>query len=162
MKERKAIMIGFLISFIYFIINFVIINDYGISWDYHFHYYAGRHLLGLSVPSISDPSPVPFTPPDPRITINDPFGPIMSIVPVISEILLNEKFQILPFDSAYNLPSIIYGSIGVGVLFLFLYEAVGFGTAFISSLFLALLPNYFGYTHTNMKDIPVAVFFAVS
>ena len=162
MKKYKSLKIGILLAFVYFVINLAIINDYGISWDYHFHNYAGRHLLGLSVPSINDPSPVPFTPPDPRVTINDPFGPIMSIVPVLSEVLLNEKFQILPFDSAYNLPSIIYGSLGVGILFIFLYEALGFGVALTSSLFLGLLPNYFGYVHTNMKDIPVAVLYALS
>lgn len=159
---KNKFFLGFIISFVYFIVHLAIINDYGISWDYHFHYYGGLHHLGLSVPSINDPSPVPFTPPDPRLTIYDPFGPIMAIVPTLSQIVFFDKLHLFPFDSAFNLPSIVYGAIGVGILFVFLYEVVGVFAASIASFYLALLPNYFGYVHTNMKDIPVAVLFALS
>jgi hypothetical protein len=73
-------------------------KDYGLSWDYHYHYYAGRYHLGLSVPSLHDPAPVPFSPPDPRLTTEDPFGPITQIVPTLSSYIFYERLHILPFD----------------------------------------------------------------
>jgi len=162
MSKYRPLLLAIVISFVYFLIHLFIINDYGLSWDYHFHLYGGLHHLGLPVPKATDPPPVPFTPPDPRLTVEDPFGPIMSIVPVISQKLFFEKLNLLPFDSAYNLPSVIYGALGIGLIFLFLFQAVGLPVAVIGSLFLALLPNYFGYLHNNMKDIPSAFAFALS
>lgn len=159
MKIKRRFLIAFLLSFFYFIIHLVIINDYGLSWDFHYHFYAGLHHLGLSVPSISEIPSVPFTSPDPRLTIDDPFGPFTQIIPTFSYLIFYEKLHILPFDSAYNFPMMLVGSLGVGLLFLFLSEAIGTAVAFFSSLFLALLPSYFGYLHNNMKDIPSAFTF---
>ncbi len=161
MKKNKF-FIAALITFVYFTLHLAIINDYGLSWDFHYHFYGGLYHLGLPVPKFNQSPPVPFTPPDPRLTVADPFGPIMSIVPVITYKLFYERLHIFPFDSAYNLASVVYGSVGVGILFLFLYETLGFEAAIVSAIFLALLPNYFGYLHTNMKDVPDAVLFALS
>lgn len=162
MKNRKYIFIGAGISLVYLLIHLVIMNDYGLSWDFHYHLYAGLYHLGFSVPKITDPSPVPFTSPDPRLTLLDPFGPFTQIIPALSYALFYQIWHILPPDSAYNLPMIIFGSAGIGVLFFFLLELFSFPIAFFSSLFLSLTPNYFGYLHTNMKDIPNAVAFTLA
>lgn len=162
MGIKKRLFIAFFLSFLYFIIHLSIINDYGLSWDFHYHFYAGLYHLGLPVPSIDDKPPVPFTPPDPRLTVDDPFGPFTQILPTLSYKILYEKFHILPFDSAYNFPMVLIGSLGIGLLFLFISEAVNIPTAFSSSLFLAFLPVYFGYLHNNMKDIPSSFAFTLS
>ena len=160
--KKKALIIAFLLSFVYFIIHLAIINDYGLSWDFHYHFYAGLYHLGLPVPSINEPPPVPFTPPDPRLSVDNPFGPFTQIIPTISYLLFYEKWHIIPPDSAYNLPMVIFGAAGVGLLFLFLYESTGMIIALTGFLFLALLPSYFGYLHNNMKDIPSAFAFTLS
>uniref|UniRef100_A0A7C4M117 Glycosyltransferase RgtA/B/C/D-like domain-containing protein n=1 Tax=candidate division CPR3 bacterium TaxID=2268181 RepID=A0A7C4M117_UNCC3 len=162
MKNKYGFIIGIFISILYFIIHLAIINDYGVSWDYHYHLYAGLHHLGLPVPSVNDPSPVPFSSPDPRLSINDPFGPFTQIIPALSQVILFDKLRLFSLDSAYNFPMLIFGSLGVGILFIFVYETVGLTAAFISSTFLALFPSYFAYLHNNMKDIPNAVFYTVS
>lgn len=160
--KNKPLMIGLLISLIYFLIHLFIINDYGLSWDFHYHHYAGLHHLGLPVPSIDSQAPAPFTPPDPRLTYDDPFGPFTQILPTLSYVLFFEKLKILSFETAYNLPMVILGSVGVGLLFIILYQAINLPVAIWGSLFLALLPNYFGYLHNNMKDIPNAFAYALS
>lgn len=137
-------------------------KDYGISWDFHYHHFAGLYHLGQKVPSIDDPYPIPFTPPDPRLATNDPFGPFTQIIPTVSYLIFYERLHLLPFDSTYNLPSVIFGSLGVLVLFLFLYESINFPVAIFSSIFLALLPTHFGYLHNNMKDIPNAFAFSLA
>ncbi|OGG30912.1 hypothetical protein A3I51_04905 [Candidatus Gottesmanbacteria bacterium RIFCSPLOWO2_02_FULL_38_8] len=68
----------------------------------------------------------------------------------------------LPFDIAYNLPMVIFGSLGVLVQYFFLLEAFNFPIALLGSLILALNPTYIGYLHNNMKDIPNAFAFALS
>lgn len=159
---KKSLIIALLITIINFIVHFVFINDYGLTWDYHFHYYSGLFHLGLPVPKADDPYPIPFTPPDPRLTIDDPFGPIMSVIPALSQQFFYDKWKLLPLDIAYNLPSVIFGSIGVGIIYLFMSQAFNPTVGLFSSLLLSLLPVYFGYTHNNMKDIPNAVMFALT
>lgn len=162
MKKRSGYIIGFGLTFFYLIIQLILMKDYGLSWDFHYHNYAGLYHLGLSVPSIQSQPSVPFTSPDPRLTIEDPFGPFTQIIPTISYVLFYERWHILPLDVAYNLPIVIIGSLGVGLLYFFVLEALGWEVAMISAVFLGALPSYFAYLHTNMKDVPNAFGFALS
>lgn len=160
--NKRNIFVGILIFIIYLTVNLFIHKDYGLSWDYHYHHYAGLHHLGQKVPSVNEVVDVPFSLPDPRLTVNDPFGPFTQIIPTLSQIIFSEKLNILPFDQAYNLPMVIFGSLGVLVLYLFLLEAFNLPVALTGALFLALNPYYFGYLHNNMKDIPNAFAFALT
>lgn len=146
----------------YLLLHLSLMPQYGLSWDYHYHHYAGLYHLGLPVPSINDVPAVPFTPPDPRLTIEDPFGPFIQIIPSFSQVVLHDRLGWLPFDMAYNLPIVVVGSLGVGVLYFFLFEVFGVMTALAGSISLALLPVWFGYVHTNMKDVPNAVAFTAA
>ena len=162
MNKKISVLTGVFITVVYLVINLFLMKDYGLSWDFHYHHYAGLYHLGLPVPKITDPSPVPFSPPDPRLTVEDPFGPFTQILPTLSYVIFYEKLKVLPMDSAYNLPGVIFGSLGIGLLYFFMLEAFNFPIALFSAVFLALLPNYFGYLHTNMKDIPNAFVFTLA
>ena len=159
---KRNILIGASFSIIYFVLNIIILPHYGLSWDYHYHHYAGLYHLGMKVPSYSEDVTIPFSAPDPRLTVEDPFGPFTQIIPSLSQVIFADGLKILPFDLAYNLPMVVFGSIGVLVLFLFLLEAFNFTVAIIGLIALALNPVYFGYLHNNMKDIPNAAAFALS
>lgn len=159
---NKIYIFGLVITLFHLFIHIAIIRDYPVAWDYHYHHYAGLYHLGLPVPSVLDQPPVPFTPPDPRLTIEDPFGPFTQIIPSLFQAILSDKLNLLTFDVAYNLPIVIIGSVGVGVLFVFIAQSVGFWVGLFSALFLSLLPVYFGYVHTSMKDVGNAAAFAVA
>lgn len=160
--KKKQISVGIGISLIFLCFYLSTINHYGFSWDFHYHHYAGRFHLGLVVPSINDVPPVPFTPPDPRLTLEDPFGPFTDIIPTLFHHILYENLHVLAEDSAYNFPIILSGVLGISILYFFLLESVGFPEAVIGSISLALLPVYVGYAHNNMKDIPNAMAFTFS
>ena len=160
--SKKIYLVGLVITLLHFFIHLAIIRDYPIAWDYHYHHYAGLYHLGLTVPSVNDTPAVPFTPPDPRLTTEDPFGPFTQIIPSLSQVVLSDKLKLLPFDVAYNLPIVIIGSAGVGVLFIFAAQSIGFWVGFFSALFLSLIPVYFGYVHTSMKDVGNAAAFTVA
>ena len=156
-KLKLTVLIFFLV---YLVVNLIILPDYGLSWDYHNHYYAGLKHLGIQLPS--DSSKIPFSPPDPRETTDDPFGPFTQIIPALSQTVFHDRFNILPAGIAYNLPMVFFGVAGVFILFLFLLEAFGPVEAIIGSISLGLLPQYFAYLHNNMKDIPNSTAFTLA
>jgi hypothetical protein len=158
---KKALAIGFLITSILLAIHLCIINDYSINWDFHHVFFAG--LYHLKHPVTNDLwHYLPFFDPDPRRMVETPFGPLQSLIPASTYTLFFEKLHMLPFDSAWNLPAVIFGVLGVLVLFLFLLETTHPVAAFAGMTFLALYPRYWGDLHTNVKDIPTATVYALS
>ncbi len=158
-KYWKLLLILF--ASLYLLMHLLIANDYSISWDFHHVFFAGLyHHRHPVTPAMVDN--LPFTDPDPRKMVETPFGPLESYIPVASYVTFFENLHILPFDTAYNLPTVIVGVFGVFILFLFMREAFTLPVALISALFLAFYPRYFGDLHTNVKDVPTAVFFTAT
>lgn len=145
----------------FLLLHFVISPSYGFTWDFHFHFFGGGHLLGYSWQQL-EPRALPYVEPDPRRAWSLPYGPIMSVPPVASFIALHKILPVLAADSAYHLPIILWGTLGVIVIYFFLKEATNRNIALIAAIFLALTPRYFGDMHNNMKDIPSAVIFALN
>lgn len=160
--QKNKIILFIVIIFTNLLLHLTIINDFGLSWDFHFQHYGGLYHLGLPVPSVSDPPPVPFSPPDPRLTVADPFGPFSKIPSTLTYLIFYDKLHIMPFDSAYNISVVLFGIAGIGVLFLFIAEAFGNLTGILSALFVSLYPVYFGYLHNDMKDVPSAFAYTLS
>jgi len=152
---------GILVIGIFFIIHISIMNAYGFTWDFHFHFFGGGKLLGIS-PEVLEPRALPFVEPDPRRAWTLPYGPLMSIPPVASYLLLYKTLAWLPADTSYHLPIVLWGISGIAVLYLFVREAINRRAAWLSAIFLGLTPRYFGDLHNNMKDVPSAVAFALN
>jgi len=159
--NKKHLRVGLILTAILLVAHLLILNDYGLTWDFHHHFFAGMHLLKQPVgPELAQG--LPFTEPDPRGTVNLPFGPLMSIAPVASYLVFFKWLRILAFDNAYNLSIVVSGVGGIFILYLFLLEAFGFTTALAGFTILALLPRYFGDLHNNMKDVPQAAAFTLA
>lgn len=159
---RKSIPTALLIFLTALTVHLVLINDYGLTWDFHHHFFAGAKFFGLSWDQV-EPRPLPYTSPDPRGTYRLPYGPFVSIIPVASYLFFHVRTNLLPDDVAYNLPIVIVGSLGPALLFLFLSEALGDRKkALVAATFLFFTPRYFGDLHNNMKDIPMAVVFCLN
>lgn len=151
-----------LVFFVILVITHLgIINDYGATWDFHFHFFGGGHLLGYSWQQL-EARALPYVEPDPRNAWSLPYGPLMSIPPVASFLYFYKILHLLPADSAYNLPIILWGIAGIAIVYFFLKEALSSRISILAALFLALTPRYFGDMHNNMKDIPSAVVFALN
>lgn len=147
-KLPSWMYIGILLTAVYLIVHLFIMNDYGVTWDYTYHYNAG--LWHLNLPTTSE-----------NFTMYS-WGPISDIIPTLCSIIFTNTLKLLAWDSSYNLFSIVSGSLGILVLFLFTRRLFDTATAAVASLTLAFLPRYFGHLHTNMKDIPQAVFFTLA
>lgn len=160
--KYKILITGLLFFIINLVVHFLLMDDYALSWDYHYHHYAGLHHLGLPYPLPSEPSEIPFSLPDSRLTVDDPFGPFTQIVPSLSSYLFHDRLHLFSLQNAYNLPMVVTGALGTGLLFIFIAQAVNFTGGFYAALFLSLLPVHFGYLHNNMKDVPNACAFAMA
>lgn len=145
----------------FLVVHLATLPQYGFTWDFHFHFFGGGKLLGID-PSVLESRSLPFVEPDPRKAWSLPYGPIMSIPPIASYLLLHNTLHILPADVSYHLPIVLWGVAGLGILYLFLTKIFPAPAALLGLLFLALTPRYFGDMHNNMKDIPSAVIFAVN
>lgn len=152
---------GLCIVVVALVFHLFIINDYGFTWDFHFHFFGGGKLLGIE-PIALEPRNLPFVEPDPRNAWTLPYGAIMSIPPVASYLLLSHTLKLLPPDASYHLPIILWGVVGIAVTYAFCKEALNKTIAIIGSVCIALTPRYIGDLHNNMKDIPSAVMFAVN
>lgn len=159
--NKKNLLVGLMLCLVLLVIHLLMINDYGLTWDFHHHFFAGLQLLKIPLDK-SFTDYLPFTKPSPIITSELPFGPIMSIAPVLSYLIFFEKLKLLAFDNAYNLAIILSGVSGVFVLYLFLLEATNRKIAVISLAILVFLPRFFGDLHNNMKDIPQATAFTLA
>lgn len=152
---------GVLIVLYFLVIHLLILKDYGFTWDFHFHFFGGGKLLGIE-PSVLEPRNLPFSEPDPRRAWTLPYGPLMSIPPMMSYVYFYKTLNVLPADVAYHLPIVLWGVAGIGILYAFLKEAFNVRIAVLGALFLALTPRYFGDLHNNMKDVPSAAIFALN
>jgi hypothetical protein len=158
---KQGVRVGIFLTAFFLIVHTSILSDYGLTWDFHHHFFAGLHHMGIPLsPKFTDH--IPFTVPDPRGTYDLPFGPIMLITPVTTYLLFYEKLHLLPFDNSYHIGIVIVAMLGLLSLFIFLLEAEGLTTAIFGFIFLALLPRYFGDLHNNMKDVPQAAAFALA
>jgi hypothetical protein len=160
MKRIKQVLPLALISMFLFT-HLALINDYGLTWDFHHHFFAGAYFLGY-LPEQIEPRPLPYTVPDPRLTLNLPYGPFVQIIPTLSYLLFHEAVPLLPADSAYNLPIILAGVAGIAVLLYFMKEAFGWIEGIVASLFLFFTPRFFSDLHNDMKDVPSASVFALN
>ncbi|MEK7065570.1 MAG: hypothetical protein AAB961_01130, partial [Patescibacteria group bacterium] len=158
--KKHPVAIGIILFVLLILTHVAIIDDYGLTWDFHHHFFAGLTLLGRSIEPYTDH--IQFTVPDPRLTTKLPFGPLMSIAPVATYLLLFERLSLLAFDNAYNLAIILSGVAGIVILYFFLLEAVNVQTAITAAIILSLFPRYFGDLHNNMKDVPQAAAFTLA
>ncbi len=159
--EKKTIKIGIILTSLFMLIGIATLGDYGLTWDFHFHFFSGAHFFALT-PGEVEPRALPYVEPDPRNAVRLPYGPFVQIVPFASWLLFYKNLQVLPFDVAYNLPIVMVGVLGIGVLYFFLAEAINWKVGLIAALFLALTPRYFADIHNDMKDAPMAAVFALN
>lgn len=148
---KKALLnvVGVGITILYLMASLITLQDYGVTWDFTYHFNAGLWHLKQSLTATN--------------FIMGPSPPLSDTLPTLGNILFAREFKLLPWDVAYNLYSTLLGSLGIGILYFFVKELTGnWKIALFSSISLAFLPRYFGHLHNNMKDIPQAVFFTLA
>lgn len=141
--------------------HLAILDDYGITWDFHHIFFAGLRLI--NIPLTTDlVENIPFGRPSPWDMYNVPFGQLMTLFPILGYQFFFSYLGIIPFDSAFHLSTLILGLGGIAAVGIFLWRIWNPTAAIWSMIFLTLMPRYFGDLHNNVKDVPQAVFFTIA
>lgn len=126
-------------------------QDYGITWDENLHRQYGDYILNYYTSFFKDTSALTYS----NLYYYGGFFDILCA--------LIKKISSLGEYETRHLVNALFGSLGLIFLYLLTLEiTASAGTAFLSALFLALSPKFYGHSFNNPKDIPFAVLYLLS
>lgn len=186
---HKKLLFSLISSFIFFIVSFLTLRDYGPSWDEAIHFRRGQaylyyYLTGNTnyeiLPKINlqgtngDPKKIPV----PRRSFyqNDYHNgvfwlkndndighpPLNDELAALSNYIFFQRLGILDDIPAHHLFNILASSLLVFVVVAFARSTFGAFAAVVAFLALATYPLFWAESHFNVKDPPEAAFFAAT
>mgnify|MGYP001617715958 CR=1 FL=1 len=185
-KIKNNIIFSLILSLIFFLFSFYTIKDYGISWDETIHFSRGQAYLYYFLTGKTDYNDLPDVNlqgtfgkpenvPSPRRSfyqLNDFHNgdyyiykdvghpPLNDILAALSNYIFFQKLGILDDISSYHLFNIVASTILVFVVVIFAKETFGTLASIISFITLFTYPLFWAESHFNIKDFPLAAFFA--
>ncbi len=170
MKFFLSLFLGIL----FFISGFLTLGNYGISWDEPTHFKRGQGYLWYL---LTGDNTYQKLPPYDLLraqndssyhersiyqddkhnaafyrTIDGTHPPLADILSSSTNMVFYQRLGILGDIESYHLFEIFVASIGVAVLFLFVYESFGLIAAFFSTIIFATYPLFWAESHFNIKD----------
>lgn len=174
LKLSKKVTLAVLVAFIFFFFSFLTLNNYGISWDEPTHFKRGQGYLWYILTGDNDYHKLPkydlqkaqtTTGYHERSiyqddvhnaafyrTIDGGHPPLADILSSASNMIFYQRLGWLGDVESYHLFEIVVAGLGVGVLFLFVYESFGFFPSVLSALFYSTYPMFWAESHFNIKD----------
>jgi len=152
---------GLIIATLFFVVGVATLSDYGINVDEPAHFIRGQAYAELLLTGRKDYSSEVLT--APRVSVwkfplyngyfylNKDTGhpPLNGILAAITNRVFYEKFGLLGDLESYHLFEIFVASLGVGVLFLFVYESFGITAAIFSAIFFFSLFKIISFKKKN-------------
>lgn len=162
MSKVTGFKLAFLLSLVFFLTSFATLKDYGISWDEPTHFKRGQAYLWYFLTGDNDYRKLSQQ----RRSIyqDDKYNsrfyklvdgghpPLSDILSSATNMIFYQKLGLLGDIESYHFFEIVVASLGVGVVFAFVYESFGLMSAFFSTLFFASFPLFWAESHFNIKD----------
>ncbi|MBN1769841.1 MAG: glycosyltransferase family 39 protein [Deltaproteobacteria bacterium] len=89
--------------------------------------------------------------------MNSEHPPLMKVLFGFSHRLFHDKLGWLSPSTAYRLPGMLCGALLIYLVFLFAWKRFGELEAFLSAVFLALMPVFFYHAHLDAFDVPITL-----
>ena len=184
---KRKLIISLLFSFCFFIISFITLKDYCISWDEPLHFMRGQaylhyYLTGLKnyddLPKVNlqGTNGQPKNIPEPRrsfyqddyhngeFSFKDDIGhpPLNDQIAALSNLIFFQKLGWLDDINSFHLFNILASSILVFAVSFFMLETFGIFPALIATLILITHPLFFSEAHFNIKDPPETAFITMT
>jgi hypothetical protein len=142
---------------VFFLISLHNVYDYGETSDEAYDQAIGRFYY-------EDYPKTGFKELDVRLDkLQRNYGAFWDIVDVWSgDVLMNRTGWLKDETAAHHVSVIVVSTLLLVVVFLLGTLAYGFGCGFASQLALLLMPQFIGHSQNNLKDQPVAFFFALA
>lgn len=156
------------------------IGDYGITWDEPENFMTGdlyweffrtgdRSLLDFEALknqwALSEQKPPFYVYTFAR---QERYPPVANVVSAFTGWLLGDRLGWLGAIDAHHVAIPLFGALGVLVTCLFAWQSravrgtPGLAPGIVAGLGLALYPLYWGHSHNNVKDVPMAALFAAT
>lgn len=184
MKSKQIFFISIFIGLVYFCIQFQALPLYGANWDEPVHFGRGQAILHYFLTREKDYTnlnPINTTRrsyyqhdsysftffeqkfDEGKYPITGAGHPVVSdILASISNKIFYQKLNVVGDIESYHLYSVMLSSVLVGVLFFCATSMYGFFTGLITALSIVISPLFLGETRYNTKDVPEAVFYALT
>ena len=160
-----------IIPLLFFMISFLTLKDYGISWDEPIHFFRGQAYLNYFLTGDADYNNLLRD--KNRSYYEDPsqsaryffvhdsgHPPINDELAALSNYVFFQKLKVLGDIDAYHLFNIAVSTFLVVVVVIFAYETYGPVASSVSGLVLATYPLFFSEAHFNIKDPAESAFFS--
>lgn len=166
---KKLVILS--IPIIFFIVAIFTLKDYGINWDEPFHYFRGQAYFQYLTTGETNYNNISGRR---SYFQNDSYSgeyflrkdsahpPANDILASLFNFIFYKKLNVLGDIDSYHLFIVLTSVVGVLVVSLFAYEAIGFVGAIVSGLSLILYPLFFAESHFNIKDPVEMTFFTIT
>ena len=155
MNKYFRLLIFLLIPLFYLVFQLLTIDQYGETTDHkiilergEFYFYdynqVGYQGIYQGIPSAKLRS----------------YGPLYSTIIAASKHYFYDSWQVFSDPiQAYHFPNIIFSTLAILILGIFIANIWGFLPAVLAMIVLITIPRFFGHAQTNYKDISTLVFF---
>lgn len=166
---KKKVLISLLFAFVFFLGALFTLNDYNVSWDETIHFRRGQaylhyFLTGKLIYNSSVPKTNLYQSDihNGEYFIRNDIGhpPINDEIAAFFNYVFYQKLGVVGDIQSYHLFNILASSLLVFIVAFFAYEILGFIPTLISVLSLTTYPLFWAESHFNIKDPPLAAFFA--
>ncbi|MCD4674009.1 MAG: glycosyltransferase family 39 protein [Anaerolineaceae bacterium] len=170
--ERNSHILALLVVLLFTLSGILTLDDYGLAWDeglgniflgeryyYYFQTFQQKYLDFKTELSINRNLPL-NTFLAPMHAFPHEFPPVMDTLSAASMHLLSYRLGWLPPISAFHLPTVLLSGGFLWLLYRFAVRRLGKLAGFLTILFLATFPRFWGDMHFNVKDVPEAILFA--
>lgn len=161
-----------LIPLLFFLVGFITLKDYGISWDEPIHFIRGQAYLNYFLTgelkhneNISERQSYFKNNSLPAyywLEKDDGHPPLNGILASLSNYIFYEKLNILSDIDAYHLFNLIVSTLAILVVVLFAYDTMGFFGALVAAVAFSTYPLFFAESHFNIKDPAETAFFTAT
>ncbi len=146
-----------LIPLAFFLVSLHNLYDYGETSDEAYDkiigdfYYSEYPKTGLkNIEAVLDP-------------LQRNYGPAFDTIAVrAGDVLLNKRRWVKETIAAHHVPVVVVSTLSLVTVFLLGAWAYGLACGYASQLALLLMPQFVGHSQNNLKDQPVAFFFALA
>ena len=152
---------------LYLVISFIVVKDYGITWDEpvnfeighkYLHYYiTGELNLADDAPKIEG-HPNFYVDAVTYFPATQKFGAVANTLSAVTCYIFYQRFHLLDPIPAHHIVVPILVAIFLYILFSFVRRYWGSFVAFLSVASLISYPRFFGHSFNNIKDVPQMVF----
>lgn len=169
MNRKKNLAL--IVPIVFFLLSFLTLGDYGVSWDEPIHFHRGQAYLHYfltgetrfkTLGSRSSYYQNDSLPAEYFFDNDSGHPPLNGILASLFNFIFYQKLELFGDIEAYHLFNITVSTILVVIVVLFAYETYGYFAAIISGLVLASYPLFFSEGHFNIKDPSEAAFFGLT